>query len=85
MEDCVGMEISGLGNYLISKDEEFLMWMKNFEKQKKKENEPKKKKVHQKHESSYEYKTMHGQFKRGTDRIRGDTTWDWLKKGYLKK
>ena len=36
MEDCVGMEISGLGNYLMLKDEEFLMWMKNFEKQKKK-------------------------------------------------
>ena len=43
LEDCVGMEIIGLGNYLMLKDEEFLMWMKNFEKKKKRKRAQEKK------------------------------------------
>ena len=38
-EDCVGMEISSLDNYLMTTGEKLLMWVKNFEEEKNKEKE----------------------------------------------
>ena len=28
---------------------------------------------------------MHGQFQKATEKVKGNKSWDWLKKGYLKK
>ena len=33
----------------------------------------------------YERKLLHGQFRKATEEVRSKRSWDWLKKGYLKK
>ena len=44
-----------------------------------------KEEVQKEHETAYKEKSLHGQFRKGTHDIRGAKSWDWLKKGYLKK
>ena len=36
-------------------------------------------------EKSMKKPPLHGQFRKATDEVRGKRSWDWLKKGYLKK
>ena len=36
-------------------------------------------------ETACKLKVLHGQFRKATDKVRGEKSWDWLKKGYLKK
>ena len=48
--------------------------------------EGKEKKVIQNmHKESYKQKVLHRQFYKNTEKVRDPLTWDWLKKGYLKK
>ena len=41
--------------------------------------------VSQRRLSSYREKTLHRQYVRGTEEVRDLRTWDWLKRGILKK
>ena len=41
--------------------------------------------VHKEHQEKYEGKPLHGQFRKATEVAGSKTSWDWLKKGYLKK
>ena len=44
-----------------------------------------KEEVHQQHRQKYERKTIHGQFRKSPKKVRSKMSWEWLKKGYLKK
>ena len=44
-----------------------------------------KKEIHKEHREKYEGKLLHGHFRRATEEVRDKRSWDWLKKGYLKK
>ena len=41
--------------------------------------------VHKEHREKYEGKPLHGQFRKATEEVRSKRSWDWLKKGCLKK
>ena len=41
--------------------------------------------IQKKHQEEYESKVLHGQFQKATEKVKGNKSWDWLKKGYLKK
>ena len=43
-----------------------------------------KEEIHKRYRKNYEIKTLHGQFRKATEDVRGKISWDWLKKGYLK-
>ena len=44
-----------------------------------------KKDIQKKHQEAYESKALHGQFHKATEEVKGNMSWNWLKKGYLKK
>ena len=44
-----------------------------------------KEKIHKEHREKYEGKPLHGQFIRATEEVGTKRSWDWLKKGCLKK
>ena len=44
-----------------------------------------KEEIHEEHWEKYEWKRLHGQFRKATEEVRSKRSWDWLKKGYLKK
>ena len=44
-----------------------------------------KEEIHKGIEKSMKENPLHGQFRKATDEVRGKRSWDWLKKGYLKK
>ena len=45
----------------------------------------KSKEVRKEHQEKYEGKPRHRQFRKATKEVRSKRSWDWLKKGYLKK
>ena len=44
-----------------------------------------KEEIDKEHQEKYEEKPLHGQFRKVVEEVRGKRSWDWLKKGYLKK
>ena len=52
---------------------------------KNKNHEKSKEDIQKKHQEEYERKALHGQFQKATEKVKGNKSWDWLKKGYLKK
>ena len=44
-----------------------------------------KKLIQDTHKESYKQRVLHGQFYKNTEKVRDPLTWNWLKKGYLKK
>ena len=44
-----------------------------------------KEEVQKYHETAYKAKALHGQFRKVSNKVRGEKSWDWLKKGYRKK
>ena len=41
--------------------------------------------LHKEHRDKYEGKSLHGQFSKAAEEVRSKRSWEWLKKGYLKK
>ncbi|XP_047481697.1 uncharacterized protein LOC125034100 [Penaeus chinensis] len=41
--------------------------------------------IQKKHQEEYESKALHGQFQKVIGKVKGSKSWEWLKKGYLKK
>ena len=41
--------------------------------------------VNKEHQEKYEGKPLRGQFRKATEEVKSKRSWDWLKKGYLKK
>ena len=85
VEDCVRIEIDSLEKYLQNSKEELLTAVNRNDAFGVNKYGKGKDKVQKEHETAYKEKTLHGQFRKGTDDIRGGRSWDWLKKGYLKK
>ena len=83
--DCVRIEIDSLEKYLQNSTEELLMAVNRNDTSVVSRCGKGKEEVQKEHETVYKEKTLHGQFRKGTDDIRGGKSWDWLKKGYLKR
>ena len=84
MEDCVRIEVDSLEKYLQNSTEELLMAVNRNDEFGVNRCGKGKEEVQKEHETAYKEKPLHGQFRKGTDDIRGGESWDWLKKGYLK-
>ena len=85
VEGCVRIEIDSLEKDLQNSTEELLMAVNRNDAFGVNKCGKGKEEVQKEHETAYKEKTLHGQFRKVTDDIRGGKTWDWLKKGYLKK
>ena len=89
VEDCVQAEVNSLDKYLSASEEKMLKevlkevslssTLENKKHGKSKED------IQKKHQGEYESKALHGQFQKATEKVKGNKSWDWLKKGYLKK
>ena len=85
VEDCVQAEVNSLDKYLsaswekMSKEVSLSSTLENKKHGKSKED------IQKKHQEEYESKALHGQFQKATEKVKGNKSWDWLKKGYLKK
>ena len=75
VEDCVQAEANSLDKHLSA----------SGEKKQKKHGNKKHGKSKKKYQEEHESKALHGQFQKATEKVKGNKSWDWLKKGYLKK
>ena len=85
LEDCVQVEVHSLEKYLSTSKEKIL---KEVSRSRIIENNKcgrSKEEVHKEHQEKYEGKPLYGQFRKATEEVRSKRSWDWLKKGYLKK
>ena len=85
LEDCGQVEVHSLDKYLSTSKEKIL---KEVSRSRIIENNKcgrSKEEVHKEHQEKYEGKPLHGQFRKATEEVGRKTSWDWLKKGYLKK
>ena len=82
VEDCVNIEVGSLYRYVEASKEKLLIAVKNeniLDKGEEKE------RIRQERLNSYRGKALHGQFVRGTENIRDSESWNWLKRGTMKK
>ena len=84
LENCVQVEVHSLEKYLSTLKEKIL---KEVSRSRIIENKygRSKEEIHKEHGEKYEGKPLHGQFRKATEEVRSKRSWDWLKKGYLKK
>ena len=85
VEDCVRMEINSLKEYVQNADEELMIAVNRENILGTGSYEKDKNGIQEEHKTASKNKALHGQFSRATDKSRGSKSWDWLKKGYLKK
>ena len=82
VEDCVEIETNSLHQYIIESKEKLLKSVKDegiLGEGMSKED------VAEKRKNQYKEKPLHGQYVRSTEEIRDDKSWNWLKRGTLKK
>ena len=82
VEDCVEIETNSLHQYIIESKEKLLKDVKDegiLGEGMSKED------VAEKRKNQYKEKPLHGQYVRSTEEIRDDKSWNWLKRGTLKK
>ena len=82
IEDCVDMEMGNLKEYLENSEESML---KEVVEEGIVGSGRTKKDVLEKRGRNYKEKALHGQFYRKTEEDRDESSWDWLKRGKLKK
>ena len=88
IEECVAGELRTLHYYLVNSSEtllqnvaeEYGVAMERVE-----EKETYKKRVEQEKREIFINRTLHGQFERDTKELKVDESWNWLKKGFLKR
>ena len=85
VEDCVQAEVNSLDKYLSASEEKMLKEVSLSSTLENKKHGKGKEDMQKKHQEEYESKALHGQFKKTTEKVKGNKSWDWLKKGYLKK
>ena len=85
LEDCVQVEVHSLEKYLSTSKEKILKEVSRSRIIENNKCERSKEEVDKKHQEKYEGKPLHGQFRKATEEVRSKRSWDWLKKGYLKK
>ena len=84
-EDCVEVEVNSLDKYLSVSEEKILKEVSLSSTLENKKHGKSKEDIQKKQQEEYESKALHGQFQKATERVKGNKSWDWLKKGYLKK
>ena len=85
IEDCVQAEVNSLDKYLSASEEKMLKEVSLSSTLENKKYGKSKEDIQTKHQGEYESKSLHAQFKKATERVKGNKSWDWLKKGHLKK
>ena len=82
VEDCVDIEVQNLSDYISQSSEEMLLAVKE---ENTVGNGLTKEETREKHKQSYMSKALHYQFQKGTEDNRAEISWNWLRKGTLKK
>ena len=82
VDDCVSVEVGSLHRYAKDSKEKLLVAVQNENILDERE---KKERIRQERLNSCRGKTSHGQFVKGTENIRDSESWNWLKRGTLKK
>ena len=85
LEDCVQVEVHSLEKHLSTSKEKILKEASHSRIMENNKCGRSKDEVHKEHQEKYEGKPLHGQFRKATKEVRSKRSWDWLKKGYLKK
>ena len=85
VEDCVQAEVNSLEKYLSASEEKMLKEVSLSSSLEKKKHGKSKEDIQKKHQEEHESKSLHGQFQKATEKVKGNKSWDWLKKGCLKK
>ena len=85
VEDCVQAEVNSLDKYLSASEEKMLKEVSLSSSLENKKHGKSKEDIQKKNQGEYESKALHGQFQKATKKVKGNKSWDWLKKGYLKK
>ena len=83
--DCVPVEVHSLEKYVSTSKEKILKEVSRSRIIENNKYGTSKKEIHKEHREKYEGKPLHGQFIKATEEVRGKRSWDWLKKGHLKK
>ena len=85
LEDCVQVEVHSLDNYLYTWKEKMLKEVSRSRIIENNEYGRSKEEIHKWHREKYEGKPLLGQFRKAAKEVRNKRSWDWLKKGYLRK
>ena len=85
VEDCLQAEVNSLDKYLSASGEKMLKEASLSSTLENKKHGKSKEDIQKQHQEEYESKALHGQFQKATEKVKGNKSWDWLKKGYLKK
>ncbi|XP_063604907.1 uncharacterized protein LOC134780228 [Penaeus indicus] len=83
VEDCIAIEVQSLSKYLEKSTETMLIAV--VKEQVLKEQRPNADNIMKEKYERYKAKELHGKFIRDTEDGRHRLTWDWLKKGIIKK
>ena len=86
VKECVEIEKCSLTKYVKESKEELIIAVRDADILKGNGNPVElKKELAEKHQQLYCGKKLHGVFFKNTEEIRDNMSWEWLKKGYLKK
>ena len=85
VENCVQAEVNSLGKYLSASEENVLKEVSLSSTLENKKHGKRKEDIQKKHQGEYGSKALPGQFQKNTEKVKGNKSWNWLKKGYLKK
>ena len=80
LDDCVQVEAHSLDKYLSTSKEKMLNEVSHSRIVGRNKEE-----IDKEHQEKYEEKPLPGHFRKVVEEVRGKRSWDWLKKGYLKK
>ena len=85
LEECVQVEVHSLEKHLSTSKEKILREVSRSRITENSKYGRSKEEIHKENREKYEREPFHGQFLKATEEVRGKRSWDWLKKGYLKK
>ena len=85
LKDCVQIEVHSLDKHLSTSKEKILKEVSRSRIIENNKYGRSKEEIHKEHREKSERKPLHGQFIKATEEVRSKRSWDWLKKGYLKK
>lgn len=85
VEDCVKAEVDSLNKYLRDSGENMLKEVNSSNALENKKHGRSKEEILKMHQEGYQNKALYGQFHKATEKIKSKKSWDWLRKGYLKR
>ena len=85
VEDCLQAGVNSLDKYLSVSEEKMLKEVSVSSTLENKKHGKSKEDIQKKHQGEYKSKELYEQFQKAAEKVKGNKSWDWLKKGYLKK